>query len=59
MLARRVYQDVVRCPHCSGHWMPKAGRNRGRQSYRWGGVRQAQCAGGRLSAGYAGAGGVG
>lgn len=36
MLARRVCQDVVRCPHCGGHWMPKAGRNRGRQSYRWG-----------------------
>ena len=33
MPARRVHQPDIRCPHCGDRWLPKAGTNRGRQTY--------------------------
>lgn len=33
---QRVYRHDLRCPHCGSNWTPKAGKSRGKQTYRCG-----------------------
>ena len=36
MAQPRVYRDGMQCPKCGSNWLPKCGRSRGKQTYRWG-----------------------
>ena len=36
MAGQRACRHDMRCPHCGSNWMPKAGRSRGKQTYRCG-----------------------